>query len=463
MTSNTSPLINRNLQDNIAYLSQDCRVTGDAKGFVSIQRFLDTTLALSKQLPDDKQHVINLCSNRYLFLVVLCATIIKKHTNLLPSNRNIETQERLSQRYENTYVIHDELHKSLYGRDKISPGLFVLNLNISKIKNIKPKSEIPHIDLNQLVAISFTSGSTGNAKPNEKTWNTFVASTKINSHYMLPRVQATIQLLATVPAQHMWGLETSVFMALFANICVVDSKPLFPQDIQELLKILPAPRMMVSTPVHLRALFASNIKYPKLETVLCATSPLTQELAIQIEQIFNAELREVYGCSEIGSMAVRASAKTELWERFEGIHFDQQESNQILAHTDHVNEAATLGDFIEMQDAQHFLLKGRTDDMIDIAGKRGSLNEINKVLLSFPELIDGIVFFPPQDRPIPRLVAIVTLKTNTTKKQLADHFRRFLDPVFIPRPIIEVEKLPREDNGKLPKKVLLRFYQSLFN
>ena len=278
---------------------------------------------------------------------------------------------------------------------------------------------------------------------------------------MLPDTSETIQVLATVPAQHMWGLETSALMALFANICVLDSKPLFPQDIQTLLKEIPAPRMMVSTPVHLRALVASNLEYPKLETVLCATSPLTQELATQVEQLFEAEMREVYGCSEIGSMAVRKTAHTDIWNKFESIYFDRQDSDQILAHTEHVKDAATLGDFIELIDEQQFRLKGRTDDMIDIAGKRGSLNEINKVLLSFPDLIDGIVFFPSQDRPIPRLVAIVALKNNASKKQLSDHFREYLDPAFIPRPIIQVEKLPREDNGKLPKQALLSFYQSL--
>lgn len=456
MTSHTYPLTNRKLTENIAFLSQDNSISGDAKGFVSIQQFINTVVALSKVLPKDKQHVINLCENRYLFTVVLCASILKNHTNLLPSNRNTETQKRLSERYKKTYIIHD----STFDDKEFLSDLFVFNLNNANIQNTETVSEIPLIDLNQLVAISFTSGSTGNAKPNEKTWNTFVASTKINSHYMLPESQDTIQVLATVPAQHMWGLETSVLMALFADVCVVDSKPLFPEDIKNILEKLPAPRMMVSTPVHLRALVSSHIKFKKLETVLCATSPLTQELATQVEQLFGSELREVYGCSEIGSMSVRVSSKTEVWEKFKGIHFNIQDSEQILANAEHVNQSATLGDFIVMLDSQHFQLKGRTDDMIDIAGKRGSLNEINKVLLSFPDLVDGIVFFPPQDRPIPRLVAMVTLKTNTSKKQLADHFRKYLDPVFIPRPIIEVEKLPREDNGKLPKQALLSFYKS---
>ncbi len=455
MTTNTFPLTSRKLSDNFAYLTQDNNITGDAKGFVSTQRFIDTVIGLSKLLPDEKQHVINLCGNRYLFSVVLCATILKQQVNLLPSNRNIATQQRLSERYNDTYVIHD-------GSDT-APDLFFIDLSKAGVIETITSHEVPLINLDQLAAISFTSGSTGDAKPNEKTWKTFVESTKINSRYMLSKTTETIQLLATVPAQHMWGLETSVLMALFANICVVDSKPLFPQDIQTLLNALPAPRMLVSTPVHLRAVVGNGLEYPKLETVLCATSPLTQQLAAQIEKLFEAEMREVYGCSEIGSMAVRKTALTDIWKKFKGIHFDRQESKQILAHTEHVKDVATLGDFIELIDEQHFRLKGRTDDMIDIAGKRGSLNEINKVLLSFSDLIDGIVFFPKQDRPIPRLVAIVVLKNGTSKKQLTNHFREYLDPAFIPRPIIQVEKLPREDNGKLPKQALLSFYQSLIN
>ena len=453
MTCNTAPLINRKLSDNFAYISKDIAITGDTKGFITVQRFLDTVVALSKQLPNNKKHIINLCGNRYLFTVVLCASALKKHANLLPSNRNIETQQRLSQRYDDTYIIHD-------GTD-VPSSLLSIDLNESKISKISSVDQIPFIPLEQLAAISFTSGSTGDAKPNGKTWNTFFESTKINSHYMLPETIETIHLLATVPAQHMWGLETSVLMALFANVCVLDSKPLFPQDIQNLLKILPEPRMMVSTPVHLRSIIASNISFPKLETVLCATSPLTQDLAIQVEGLFKAELREVYGCSEIGSMAVRLTSEFDIWKKFKGIHFKQKEFEQIIAQTDHVNEDVILGDFIEILDKDSFRLKGRSDDMIDIAGKRGSLNEINKVLLTFPGLIDGIVFFPPQDRTVPRLVALVALKSEITKKELSNHFRKFLDPAFIPRPIIQVEKLPREDNGKLPKQILLRFYQSL--
>ena len=101
--------------------------------------------------------------------------------------------------------------------------------------------------------------------------------------------------------------------------------------------------------------------------------------------------------------------------------------------------------------------------MVDIAGKRGSLDEINKVLQAFPGLLDGVIFCPQQERSVPRLVAVVVLKPTSSKTELVHHLRQFLDPVFLPRPLFEVQALPREDNGKLPKKVLLDFYQTLLS
>jgi len=219
-------------------------------------------------------------------MVVLCATIIKKQINLLPPNKQIATQEELCRRYEKTYLIHD-------GCD-VSEAIFSIDLNHVILAKADSTQAVPRIDLDQLVAISFTSGSTGHSKPNEKTWNTFVESTRINRTYMLPESAQTINLLATVPAQHMWGLETSAIMALFIDVCVVDAMPFFPQDIHDVLHGMPSRRVMVSTPVYLCALVESGLQFPALDTVLCATSPLGRELASNVEQTFDTTLKEVW-------------------------------------------------------------------------------------------------------------------------------------------------------------------------
>ena len=120
----------------------------------------------------------------------------------------------------------------------------------------------------------------------------------------------------------------------------------------------------------------------------------------------------------------------------------------------HLPESIELQDRIEMIDEQRFKLAGRTSDLGKIAGKRGSLYEINQVLLRFPGLSDGIVVNPESDAAVTRLWAIVVLKSDFDKPMLVRFLREHLDSAFVPRPIYLVESLHREPNGKLLKATI---------
>jgi len=449
-----APLFDRPANALIAWLSEPIQ---GIEGEVSAQQFLQHVESLSKALPEAK-HAINLCDNRYVFLVALCAVILRQQTNLLPSNKNTETQKRLAARYSSTYLIHD-------GELALSSDITTFNVHDVVLQTANNNSGVPNVSLDHLSVISFTSGSTGEAKPNLKTWRTLRESTAINSRYMLPNDHQVFSHLATVPGQHMWGLETSVLMSLFANMCLIDARPLYPRDIVNLLTRIPQPASLVSTPLHLRSLVALEGPLPAIDNVLVATAPLAQELAQAIEEKFDTELREVYGCSEVGSMAVRRAAQTDVWTQFLGLNYVQNDLGETSVSADHLPDTVILEDRLEKVDENSFRLQGRATDQIKIAGKRGSLAEVNKVLMTYPSLLDGVVFFPPQDRPVPRLVAMVVLGQESSEKRSAKddlraHFKKYLDSAFIPRPIILVDSLPREDSGKLIKTKLLEFYQA---
>ena len=160
-------------------------------------------------------------------------------------------------------------------------------------------------------------------------------------------------------------------------------------------------------------------------------------------------------------MSIRRPAQTDQWQRFDGLTFVAENDGLTSVNADHLPERITLDDQITLIDDEYFILAGRTTDQINIAGKRGSLTEVNNVLMKFSGLIDGVVIFPPQDRIVPRLVALVVLTDDQTKDDLRKHFAKYLDSVFVPRPIFLVSKLPREDNGKLIKAQLLELYEEL--
>jgi acyl-coenzyme A synthetase/AMP-(fatty) acid ligase len=390
-------------------------------------------------------------------MVAFCASIVRGQINLLPPNKKSLTLLSLSATYKDCYLVHDA------AAPLELPQLPQLDLAKLVLSGGSKFNAIPDIPLDQLAAISFTSGSTGDSQPNLKCWRVIVESSRNNANYMLAeyRNQLVFQL-ATVPPQHMWGVETSVLLPLSEPVCVADCKPLFPIDIAEALAELPQPRMMVSTPVHLRALCSTQLAFPPLDLILCATSPLDQRIAKLAEARFFAELREVYGCSEIGSMAIRRTSMDPAWTLFSGIDVDVQETVATAA-TSYLPNKVVLQDRLTMLDSGQFQLSGRASDMVDVAGKRGSLFEINKILMDFPGIIDGIVFLPDSEHAICRLAGMVVLNSNDGIDQLKSYLRQHLDDAFIPRPLLKIKKLPREENGKLPLTRLKAFYREVID
>ena len=445
------PLLERHPDDSFALVHCSLPALGGQTGELRASEFLGQVMRLAERLPP-AAFVINLCDNRYLFTLGFCAALVRGQTNLLPQNRAPATQGLLRETYPDSYVLHDGLDALLDD----CPGF---NLNLDDLRGAAC-DQIPQIPAEHLSAIAFTSGSTGVPKANLKPWHTFVTSSRMNARAMLGdnHGEQLLHTLATVPAQHMWGLETSMLLPLFSRLCISDARPLFPQDVARALQQLPEPRLLISTPVHLRALVQSGVDMPPVNQLLCATAPLSTELAQATETCFGGTLVEVYGCSEVGSMARRRTAQSESWNLFDGLEFAGDFS---LIRGDHLPQEQPVQDRIETRDGRVFRLLGRSDDMIEIAGKRGSLQEMNKLLLATPGVIDGVVFMPEDGKQaVTRPVALV-VSTGATKEDVSARFAAHLDPVFMPRPLLMVDALPREDNGKLPRAKLLAFYQQL--
>ena len=71
------------------------------------------------------------------------------------------------------------------------------------------------------------------------------------------------------------------------------------EDIARALAAMPEPRLLATTPVHLRALVESGVALPPLCGIVSATAPLSQELAAAAAARFACEVREMFGLSLI--------------------------------------------------------------------------------------------------------------------------------------------------------------------
>ncbi|MDH5327480.1 MAG: AMP-binding protein [Gammaproteobacteria bacterium] len=419
---------------------------------ISRDHFLADVYHVAQALPDHS-YAINLCENRYHFLVAFTAALVKGQTNLLPASHAQKTILDVAQQYPNSYCLTD--HRI----DGIELPEFFLQL--PQNLTITDGAEVPHIASDHLACIAFTSGSTGQSTPNAKTWGQLVRVTRLIQQSFGIQTLHPLTLIATVPPQHMYGLETSIMLPLVSGSCVFAGRPFYPQDIRNALLNQDGPKVLITTPTHLRVCVESGLSWPAPEFIISATAPLPQELALKAEQVFGAPVKEIYGCTECGSMASRRTVEGNIWKLFDTLRISNQDGDSI-ATAPYLDQAVVLGDIVICHDENRFELAGRKSDMLNIAGKRASLADLNHKLLAIEGIEDGVLFLPDcaETDTLTRLVAFVVAPA-LQEKQILDALRLHVDGAFLPRPIYKVEQLPREKTGKLPRKNLLSLLDQL--
>jgi acyl-coenzyme A synthetase/AMP-(fatty) acid ligase len=418
---------------------------------ITAQRFLSDANRLAQRLPAGN-HVLNVCTDRYRFTVGLAACLITGRVSLLPSTHTPEVIGQMASFAPDAFCLTDDarcdigLPKIYYCEDQptaeVAPA-------------IAPAWVVPEIPVTQLAAIVFTSGSTGTPLPYKKTWGRLARCVRNGAPRLGLADGKSHALIGTVPAQHMYGFESTVLLALVSGNSFSAERPFYPADIATAVAAVPQPRVLVTTPVHLRTLLASAVDMPPLDLIVSATAPLDQDLAREVEGKFRTTLLEIYGSTETGQIAMRRTAQGLSWRLWPGVRL-QVSNEQVFAQGGHVEQLTAMCDVIEITGDDEFLLHGRTADMVNVAGKRSSFGYLNTQLNAIPGVIDGVFFLgdgATGSTGVARLGAVVVAPTLSVAA-LNEQLRQRIDPAFLPRPLIIVESLPRNATGKLPQQAL---------
>ncbi|MGH8672737.1 MAG: AMP-binding protein, partial [Burkholderiales bacterium] len=259
-------------------------------------------------------------------------------------------------------------------------------------------------------------------------------------------------LLGAVPPQHMWGFEMTVMLSLQSGCAVHSACPLLPAEIFAALEQLPGPRWLVATPLHLRACLSSGVRPPAVAGVLCATAALPVDVAAAVEQTWRAPLYEIYGSTETGAMAIRRPVRSETFETLGDIRLRTTEGKTV-ASGGQLDAPVILNDQIDLRGEKSFTLQGRAADLVKIAGKRASLAALNLELGRAPGVLDCVYMAREGGPGEPRLCAFA-VAPGQTAPQILEYLRARLDPVFLPRPLVLVDVLPRSRSGKLTRESL---------
>ncbi|MCW8918362.1 MAG: AMP-binding protein [Gammaproteobacteria bacterium] len=414
---------------------------------ISAGAFIAHAQQLARALPA-RQRLLNLCEDRYFFLLAFAAALLRSQTTLLPPNRAHDTIERLCREYPDSTLLSD--------RPADYAGYDCFDCTIEW--DGTSASAIPEIDAALECAILYTSGSSGEATPHPKSWGTLTSGAQLTGERLA--IPGGTALLATVPPQHMFGLESSVLLPLQYGCSIDNRRPLFPADIATALGTLPAPRALITTPLQLRACASAQQRLPDSAFILSATAPLSAQLAQQVEALGNTRVTEIYGSTETGAIATRATASEDLWFPLPGIEITEQADESWQVRAPHLDAPQPLADRLQ-REGQRFALLGRSGDLIKVAGKRVSLGDLNHILLSIDGVRDGIFFLPQEelDGRTTRLSA-AAVTDGLGETALIEALRRRIDAAFLPRPLVIVEKLPRNESGKLPLDQLKQLIRS---
>ena len=383
--------------------------------------------------------IVNLCEDRYHFLVTFIAACLSGRSNLLPGNRAEQTVRDLLDEYPSSEAIDDAQVLAALTGPEAAP-----------LPQTLPGDHV--------AAILFTSGSTGVPRPNAKRWQDLWRSAQVTRE-RLPFPPGAPGIVATVPAQHMFGLETTVLQPLVSGARIECARPFFPEDVRATLARTPEPRALVTTPLHLKACVQAGLSWPPVAFVLSSTAPLAPELAAQAEQAFAAPVLEIYGSTETGAMASRRPTASPLWQPVSGLVLEPA-GDSTLARAPHLAEPVPLSDIVAFEADGRFRLLGRGADMVNIAGKRASLADLNLKLTAVEGVLDGVFIVPEESGEASRLAAVV-VAPEVDNRTIQQALLRTLDPVFLPRPLYRVERLPRNDTGKLPRQALLDLIRQL--
>jgi acyl-coenzyme A synthetase/AMP-(fatty) acid ligase len=173
-------------------------------------------------------------------------------------------------------------------------------------------------------------------------------------------------------------------------------------------------------------------------------------LAVNLEHTFATRVQDVFGCSESGILATRNTSTEEFWNYADFFELSATQEG-IRIRADHLPEDVLMPDIVELVGDRQYRWLGRSADMVNIAGKRGSLADINHRLREVDGVVDGVVF--ARDEEPDRLAALV-VAPGMDVSDILSRLKDRIEPVFLPRPIYKVDILPRQETGKIAVKAV---------
>ena len=398
----------------------------------------------------DKE-VLVIAADRYHFAVALLAAWSRGHCVALPPNAQPERLRELNERPEIVAMLHDADESiGIDIRPHLQDALVIESEDFASL--------VAPADAKKVVSV-WTSGSSGEHQRHTKTASQLWGEAALLARHF--EVDGDEVVVATVPPYHIYGLLFSILVPLMGGAAFLRQQPLHAGVVAKAVQDFGA-TILVSVPAHLRVLrLLEKTQIPSIGRVFSSGAPLPEETAKMIRERFELGVSEVLGSTETGGIAWRLNKGDDPpWEPLPGVEISVDEEGRLAVDSSFLppecQRPFLTEDRVERASGGSFRHLGRMDGVVKVGGKRIALTEIEARMLAVEGVEDAVVGAVEDTGARGKEIVALAVAPSLSPEAIKAELRRWLDPVVLPRRLRLLDRLPREENGKIRRENLLR-------
>ncbi len=424
-------------KENLIHTHFLCNATADSSPLVMASRVLEL-------VPDRGRVLCLAASNKAVIAGALLAAAVKGLKIVLPYALSARGLEAACNSMQADEVLTDSALD-------LPTGLHELRVAPGPVDG--STFEINEIQGNRTFLWLFTGGSTGMPQVWPKTVENLFGEARFLARKF--GIGPGDCIVATVPANHIYGLLFSVLLPLVSGARVVNEVPYFPDEVKDTL-VRHQATVLIGSPVHYRSMSVVPPVGTKLRLAFSSGGFLDMDASERFTRATGVGIVEVYGSTETGGIATRCRAFGEqVWTPFDvvDLHVDNEAlcvKSPFLSPgiADRKTGFFRTGDRASMVDDKHFELLGRVDGVVKVGGRRVVLAQVRERLLALDGVTDAIVVsFDTGNGRGSGVAALV--QGNVDEATIKAGLRKVLEPYQVPRLVRVVDNIPRTGVGKV--------------
>ena len=264
-------------------------------------------------------------------------------------------------------------------------------------------------------------------------------------------------VLSTVPPYHIYGLLFTILAPFLAHARVLPDIYTFPQEIISTINKHKA-SVLVSVPIHYRALKVDNLSVPSLKLAFSSSGALDRSDSLYFYRKTGLGITEIYGSTETGGIAARnINEHTESWKPADVVSW-KLTGSRLAVKSDFTSKEmerdaegfCLTGDEAREDKENRFVLLGRADGIVKVAGKRVDLLDVQDKIKTLSTVSDAIVVSLPTEKGRESVIAAV-VACDLTETHLRKLLMDMLEPYAVPRRVKIVSSIARTTTGKIDR------------